>query len=147
MKALLTAAAVSVLALAGCNTSGSNGNVFLSQNSLQVLPNPARPVDFEVLKQAPNGASDYWCAAGDYVMRRLGVSPTARVYLRKPSGPAEFRSGRQSVGFTVDPSPELRQRADLLPGRLAMSMTRVGENWGAEHARFTCQTRNSMLQF
>ncbi|MCT8159333.1 hypothetical protein [Pseudoruegeria sp. SHC-113] len=145
MKALAASALVALTALAACNTS-SGPPAFIAQNSLQVIANPSRPVDFEVLQQSPNGPSDYWCAAGDYAMRKLGVPSTARIYLRKPIGPAEFRSGRNAIGYTVDPSPELSQRASVLPSRLTMSINRVGENWGAEHARFTCQTRAAMLR-
>lgn len=144
MKIGLTVAAIALAALPGCNpTSGSGG--FISQYSLQVLPSPTNPADFEVLQKSPNGATDYWCAAGEYAIRRLGVSPVARVYLRKPSGPAEFRDGRSSIGFTVAPSPGVQQAAAAQGQRFTKTMRNVGENWGAESSRSSCFGPNSVF--
>ncbi|MEP2783000.1 MAG: hypothetical protein ABJO67_18120 [Pseudoruegeria sp.] len=142
MKLGLTAMTLSLAVLAGCNTAGGSGQgVFISQDSLQVLPSPTNPADFEVLQKAPNGATDYWCAAGEYARRKLGVGSTDKVYLRKPSGPSEFRVGRSSVGYTVQPSPDVQQAGVAGGQRFTKSMSRVGENWGAESARSVCELR------
>ncbi len=144
MKIGLTVAAVVVAAVAGCNTAGGTGG-FISEYSLQVLPSPTNPADFEVLQKSPNGATDYWCAAGEYAMKRLGVSPASRVYLRKPSGPAEFREGRRSIGFTIAPSPSVQQAAAAQGQRFTKTMRNVGENWGAESSRSSCFGANSVF--
>ncbi|MGC1488533.1 MAG: hypothetical protein WA784_12185 [Albidovulum sp.] len=50
---------------------------FTAQNGLAV-ENTAR--GFAVPWRGPSGAADFWCAAGDYVVRGLGQSPTTRIY-------------------------------------------------------------------
>lgn len=41
-------------------------------------------VRFEVLQRGGLGASEAWCAAGDYALRFLGLPPTTRIWRISP---------------------------------------------------------------
>jgi hypothetical protein len=42
------------------------------------------------------GTTDYWCAAGDFAIRRLGLRPSTRIYRMTPG------SGRNGIRFSLD---------------------------------------------
>ncbi len=73
---LLTAAA---LALAAGTASAGD---FLALNGLRVAP--AGGQEFHVAFGGLTGNDDFWCAAGDFVLRGLGLPPSTRIYRTSP---------------------------------------------------------------
>lgn len=51
---------------------------FVAENRLTVAPSSAE--DFSVHWRGLSGAPDFWCAAGDYVVRELNLPPTTRIH-------------------------------------------------------------------
>ena len=80
---------------------------FVAQNDMRVEPRGAS--GFHVAyKGGRAGAPDFWCAAGDYVVRALGQSSATRIY-RTTSGP---RRAGQGLDFSL--SPEGAKRTGLI---------------------------------
>ena len=73
---------------------------FVAGNDLTVRP--TGPGQFTVPYQGKPGPTDFWCAAGDYVIRSLGQPPQTRIY--RTSAPPR-RSG-QGMDFSLSASPE-----------------------------------------
>lgn len=55
---------------------------FTAINDLVV--EPSGPDAFNVPWRGDSGAPSFWCAAGDYVIRGLGLSPATRVFRTSP---------------------------------------------------------------
>lgn len=99
---LILAAAVGLTAFAATVTTAS---AWIADNGLVV-----RPIDrttFEVPYRGKSGPRAFWSAAGDYVVRELGLSPNTRIYRISPP---PRRSGQ---GMTFSLSPEGAQRTGL----------------------------------
>ncbi|WP_147435471.1 hypothetical protein [Paenirhodobacter hankyongi] len=73
---LLTAAALALSA--GTASAGD----FLALNGLRVVP--AGGQEFHVAFGGLTGNDDFWCAAGDFVLRGLGLPPSTRIYRTSP---------------------------------------------------------------
>ena len=71
---------------------------FTAQNGLAVRPETAGT--FNVPWQGKAGPSAFWCAAGDYGIRALHLTPDTRIY--RTSEPPR-RSGER-VRFILDPA-------------------------------------------
>lgn len=97
---------------------------WIAQNGLVV--EPSGDSDFSVPYRGKSGARDFWCAAGDYVIRELRRPPGTRIY--RTSSPPR-RSG-QGIRFSL--SPEGAKKPGLLI---------IGDGRGvtAGHARNFCQ--------
>jgi hypothetical protein len=96
------------------------------------------PKDFTVNYRANRAVVDYWCAAGDYLIRDLGLSPKTRLYRASPKpGPVG-----QGIAFTLDP-------AGAAPGAgLSTFNSRDDESVSAGHARAAlCQTYKPLFRF
>ena len=87
---------------------------WLAQNGLIVKPSPG---GFEVPYRGLSGARDFWCAAGDYVVRELGRSPDTLIY--RTSSPPR-RSG-QGIRFSLSPEGAKKPGIFLLSGRRGVS--------------------------
>jgi hypothetical protein len=110
-----------------------------ARNTMRVAPDPARPDTAAVISRAQAGPSDFWCAAGDYAVRRLGAAPTDRVYILRGEGPSPVSFGRSAVTFTTDPPPELADGPRPGPETgYALSLETPGFNLRAAHARGYC---------
>lgn len=70
-------------------------SAFTAQNGLIVQPDG--PAAFTVPWRGRSGPADFWCAAGDYAVRKLHLSPAALVY--RASEPPR-RSG-EAIRFTL----------------------------------------------
>ncbi len=71
---------------------------FLSQNKMTVKP--LAGTDFHVAYVGGRaGAPDFWCAAGDYVVRKLQMPANTRIY-RTTSGPRRAGTG---LDFSLSP--------------------------------------------
>lgn len=70
---------------------------FMAENRLVVAP--TGPQGFEVPFRGVSSIPAFWCAAGDYVRRELGLGPATEIY--RVSGP---RGPGQGVRFSLDPA-------------------------------------------
>lgn len=75
---------------------------FTARNGMRVEPVDART--FTVGFPSPDGETQYLCAAGDYVMRALGLPASTRIYR---ASPAPRRQG-QGITFTLDEARKVR---------------------------------------
>lgn len=114
MKTALTAATLALVALPA--------SAFVAQNKLLVEPRGGDA--FHIPYRGKSGTPEFWCAAGDYVVRELGLSGQTRIY--RTSGPR--RSG-QGISFSL--SPEGAQPTGLLTLGRPTGLT-------AAHARQMC---------
>ena len=101
-------------------------HAFIAQNSLVV--EPIGEGKFEVPYRGLSGTPDFWCAAGDYVVRGLNLPPTTRIY-RTSSSPR--RSG-QGVSFS------LSEKGAKTTGLLFYI---GGRGLTAGHARHLCEAK------
>ncbi len=90
---------IAALVVASC------GDGFIASNGLLV-----RPMDdgsFEIPFRGESGDSEFWCAAGEYVVRSRNLAPTTRIYRLSPP---PRRSGE---GIIFGLSPEGAQNPGL----------------------------------
>lgn len=116
LRAIATASLLASLALPA--------QAFLATNDLIV--EPASDGSFHVPYRGLNGASDFWCAAGDYVVRSLHLPSDTRIF-RLSSPP---RRAGQGVTFSL--SPEGARNTGLLTFGDRRSVS-------AAHARQLCE--------
>ena len=91
MRLSVLAVAASLFAV-GCSSTG-----YIAQNKLLVVPINA--TDFTVPFRGLSGDSDFWCAAGDYVIRSLGLPPATPIYRTSPPP----RPGGAGIDFSLSP--------------------------------------------
>ncbi|WP_424986493.1 hypothetical protein [Microbulbifer sp. S227A] len=121
MKMAIRAAAVACLAIVP-----TWGSAWWAFNRLEVFP--VSETVWEVVAGVGTSAADYWCGAGDFAQRVLGVSATSRIYIWKPVGPSVNRPGKKAVQFSMSPPPG----ADTSTG-YSLTVKRAGDNL-ARHA-------------
>ena len=119
---MLSSAAAAVLFLATAVPS----HAFIAQNNLVVDPMGAG--EFEVPYRGLSGTSDFWCAAGDYVVRGLNLPPRTRIY--RTSSPPR-RSG-QGVSFSLSATAAKKTGLLFYIG---------GRGLTAAHARHLCNAK------
>lgn len=116
LRALATASLMAGLALPA--------QAFMATNDLIV--EPASEGNFHVPYRGLNGASDFWCAAGDYVIRGLDLPPDTRIF-RLSSPP---RRAGQGVTFGLSPEGARNTGLFIFGDRRSVS---------AAHARQLCE--------
>ena len=127
--------------LAACVPAAREGapDVWRAWNTMQVVADSARPATASVISRPQAGPSDFWCAAGDWAIRRAGASPTDRVTILRGAGPSPIPSGRSAVTFTTRPPPGLadgpRPGED---GNYTLRLDEPGFNLSAAQARAYC---------
>ena len=99
---------------------------WIAQNGLVVEPSGGS--DFAVPYRGKSGARDFWCAAGDYVIRELDQPPGTRIY--RTSSPPR-RSG-QGIRFSLSTEGATRPGLFMIFGETSVS---------AAHARSLCDIR------
>jgi hypothetical protein len=72
-------------------------SAFVARNDLVIEPVTA--TEFTIPYRGLSGAPDFWCAAGDYVIQRLHLLPTTRIYRLSPP---PRRSG-EGIRFSLRP--------------------------------------------
>jgi len=112
---------------------------FLASNGMRVVGDPSVNGRFEVPQHAGKGPSDYWCAAGEYVIQGLRMKTGTRIYLDQKLGTGNMGIGK-SAGYTVSPDANLNAIVEAQSKGLSMSTSKVGDNWPAEHSRSQCST-------
>ncbi|UWR53858.1 hypothetical protein K4F84_04370 [Phaeobacter inhibens] len=83
-------------------TLSTPASAFRAINRLEVVP--AGTGQFEVIGRAGALKSDYWCAAGDYVRKSLGLSWQTKIYAVDGIGASATTGARSAVRFTLDPA-------------------------------------------
>lgn len=99
---------------------------FLAENRLIVVPGPGST--FSVPFRGESGASAFWCAAGDYVIRGLNLPRGTRIY--RTSEPPR-RSG-EGIAFSLAPAG-----AASSTGLATFGTT---NSLSASHAQFLCES-------
>jgi hypothetical protein len=89
---------------------------------------PVSETVWEVIADVGTSAADFWCGAGDYAQRVMGVPAASRIYIWKPVGPSVNVPGRKAVQFSMSPPPG----ADTSVG-YSLTVKRAGDNL-ARHA-------------
>lgn len=101
---------------------------YLAQNGLTVAP--AGQDSFHVSWTGKSGAPAFWCAAGDYAVRKLHLPPTTRIYRYDPP----VRGQGEGITFGLDPTRAQRTGLLRLQGGLGVSVanarTFCAENGG-----------------
>lgn len=90
-------------------------DAFMAQNRLVVESAPGG--QFEVPYRGLSGVADFWCAAGDYVLRGLGLPADTRIF-RVSSPP---RRGGQGITFSLSPEEAKTTGLQLLSGENSLS--------------------------
>ena len=104
--------------LAAALAAAVPAHAFTSSNRMRV--EATGPVTFSVTARGGNfGASDFWCAAGEYADRRLGSAHNTRIYrLSEPP-----RRGGQPIVFSLDPTGRASSTGLAILGRDDGSLT------------------------
>ena len=87
---------------------------WLAQNGLVVEPSAG---GFTVPYRGLSGARDFWCAAGDYVVRELNLPPDTMIF--RTSSPPR-RSG-QGISFSLSPENAKKPGIVLFSGNRGVS--------------------------
>ena len=109
-------------------------HAFTSSNRMRV--EATGPVTFSVTARGGNyGASDFWCAAGEYAWRRLRAPNSARIYrLSEPP-----RRGGEPIVFSLDPTGKASRTGMAVLGRDDGSLS-------VSSARNQCEVNRLMNQ-
>jgi hypothetical protein len=89
--------ALSALTLGAALCTGLPAQAYIASNGLRVQS--VSPTDFVVAFGGRPAASSFWCAAGDFVVRRLGLPPGTRVFRLSPPP----RRGGEGIRFSLSP--------------------------------------------
>lgn len=122
---------IPALVLALASLAAAPASAFVATNGLIVHATPSG--GFEVPYRGLSGASDFWCAAGDYVVRELGLAPATRIFR---TSPPPRRSGE---GITFSLSPEGATATGLV-------LWGGGGSISASHARLLCDDPDIILK-
>lgn len=129
--AIATLATLAVLAMA------TSASAYRTKAGMIAVADPSASGVFEVYKKPGAGPSEYWCAAGDFAMRGLGLSGSTRLYILRGPGPASTDPRRTAVRFTYAPGSDVMAAAQGVQGN-SLSITRAGSNLPAAHGRSLC---------
>lgn len=123
-----------ILAIALTIATAAQADPFraLNRHEVNALPNG----DFEVISRVGAGPAQFWCGAGDYAIRALGVASNTRVYLVQDRAPSQTEPGRTAVTFSLTPPASVDQRSSV--GQLFLSLDAIGDNLSAVVAQQYC---------
>jgi len=82
-----------------------------------------------------HGSSEYFCAAADYAVARLGAAPNHAVVVTRPRSGAIDGHGGEDVGFRLDAAAEANHGFFLRVSKPGVAV-KIG------HARQMCGTRH-----
>lgn len=92
-------------------------SAFTAQNQFRVVAGDG--TDFTVAFRSFGREDDYWCAAGDYVIRALRLPERTRVYRSSP----QPRQSGQGISFTLDASRAVGTTGLVQNGERQVGMT------------------------
>ncbi|MDA9865108.1 hypothetical protein N9C96_00350 [bacterium] len=111
-------------------TTAGTASAWIAKNDLIVKSTGEN--SFEVAYRGRVGASDFWCAAGDYVYRSLNLASNTRIY--RTSAPP--RRAGQGITFSLAPVGATRTGLIQFGNQRGVSVS---------HARTLCET-NELLR-
>lgn len=121
------------LAITACLISTATAShAFMANNGLRVKPQSQ--TSFEVPYRGLSGAADFWCAAGDYVISRLRMPASTRIY-RTSSPP---RRAGQGISFSLSPEGSTRTGLATFGDQRSVS---------ASHAKQLCEQQRLLNDF
>ncbi|WP_425092575.1 hypothetical protein [Tropicimonas sp. S265A] len=85
------------------STSVGAASEFVAANKQRVVPASIEGAQMEVFSTAGAAGPQYFCAAGDYAVRRLEAGNSDRLVVVKGEAPSESRPRFRSVFFSVVP--------------------------------------------
>ncbi|SFT67322.1 hypothetical protein SAMN05216236_10543 [Sedimentitalea nanhaiensis] len=88
---------------------------------------------YEVVGRVGSAAWDYWCGAGDFAQRVMGVPAAERIYIWRGIGPSVTRPGRKAVQFALSPPPGADTDTPL-----SLSVKAAGDNLARHTAVWYC---------
>ena len=88
---------------------------------------------YEVVGRVGTSASDYWCAAGDFAQRVMGVPSAQRIYIWREVSGSVTRPGRKAVQFSLSPPPGADTSTPI-----SLSVKRAGDNLARHSAVAYC---------
>lgn len=118
------------IALSLAGTSSLAGTL---QDEDQLTINALNSTDFEVVLTQSSEPFTFWCGAATYHERRMGRSPTDRLYVKAPRGPSRTQSGATGVVFTTE-------AAGIVPvSSYSVGVDIPGLNMASNKARSFCR--------
>jgi len=87
----------------------------------------------EVLSRPGAGATDFWCAIGDYAVRQARAASSQRLYLLHPIAQSVSKPRYKSIRFGYEKPSNAQEGNEYV-----LSMRRVGENISVGMARQYC---------
>ena len=115
-----TLAVLATLTIASC------GDGFIASNGL--LVSDTGDGTFEIPFRGESGDSEFWCAAGEYVIRGRNLAPSTRIYRLSPP------PRRSGDGIVFSLSPEGAQNPGLF-------ISSTDDGLTASFARTLCRDR------
>jgi hypothetical protein len=110
---------------------------FIALNKHRVVPSSVDGAMMEVYSRPGAAGPQYFCAAADYAVRRLGRNTSDRVIVVRPEAPSTTKPGFRSVLFSVRPWQAEREEDPSL----TLDIDRVGEEEPIVVARKRCPRR------
>ena len=115
---------VALVLAATATLAAAPASTFQATNGL--LVNPAPGAGFDIPYRGLSGASDFWCAAGDYVIRGLHLAPSTRIWRVSPPP----RKAGEGIGFSLSP--------DGAATATGLAQLTPGGSLSAAHAQSLC---------
>ena len=117
-----------------CLPMGAQAGTEAEEDRFLVI-NPLNINDFEVIQSMSMGTAEFWCAAASYVERRLGLSETTPIFLKRPRGPSATAVGKKAVVFSLS---DAGLPADD-PKRVTLTLKSPGATLKSAAARRYCR--------
>lgn len=117
--------------------AAQSADAFRTKDGMLAQSDPSRNGVFETFAKSGAGTSEYWCAAGDFALRKLHVPVATRLYVVRGPGRSNIDPSRKSVVFTYSPSQDILNAA-ASAGGVSASVTTVGYNMRAAQGQSLC---------
>jgi hypothetical protein len=112
-----------------------SAGIYTAINWYRVAVSDRDDATIEVFARRGSSGRDYFCAAAEFAVRRLGASSANVLILVTPEAPSARAGGSNSVHMLL----VSRDKAgELSPNGIQVSMTRVGENHTVGGSRAFC---------
>ena len=112
-----------------------SAGIYTAINWYRVAVSDRDDATIEVFARYGSSGRDYFCAAAEFAVRRLGASTANVLILVAPEAPSARAGGAKSVHMLL---VSRDQAGDLTPNGIQVSMTRVGEHHTVGGARAFC---------
>jgi len=128
---------IGALSVAMVTLAPGAGMAWQAENRLEV--NALSDGSFEVVGKPGSSPADYWCAAGDYVLRVQGITGTRRIYVTRPRGPSQTTTRKSAVQFSLSLPAGIRAHDGVF-----LTVRRAGANLSVAVATNYCIDHKSL---